>query len=190
MTIPQRAYGYFTLLHFDRTPEQIINRLKEISMDALKEECELIDAQYQEYKKIDKSADKEKIVYYPEVYTFGELVDKLKAADADGFDTFYAGVYAGIKEDIEAELEGVTINAAKILELQAVSFDYIEEEMGTDCRGFIAEDVAEVLPNLVIPEEGKKPAGLDYITMIPYLQAVIKDQERRIAELEKKINEK
>jgi len=26
--------------------------------------------------------------------------------------------------------------------------------------------------------------------MIPYLQAVIKDQERRIAELEKKINEK
>ena len=81
-------------------------------------------------------------------------------------------------------------DAAKILELQAVSFDYIEEEMGTDCRGFIAEDVAEVLPNLVIPEEGKKPAGLDYITMIPYLQAVIKDQERRIAELEKKINEK
>ena len=81
-------------------------------------------------------------------------------------------------------------DAAKILELQAVSFDYIEEEMGTDCRGFIAEDVAEVLPNLVIPEEGKKPAGLDYITMIPYLQAVITDQERRIAELEKKINEK
>jgi len=81
-------------------------------------------------------------------------------------------------------------DAAKILELQAVSFDYIEEEMGTDCRGFIAEDVAEVLPNLVIPEEGKKPAGLDYISMIPYLQAVIKDQERRIAELEKKINEK
>ena len=38
-------------------------------------------------------------------------------------------------------------------------------------------------------DEGKKPAGLDYITMIPYLQAVIKDQERRIAELEKKINE-
>ena len=80
-------------------------------------------------------------------------------------------------------------DAAKILELQAVSFDYIEEEMGTDCRGFIAEDVAEVLPNLVIPEEGKKPAGLDYITMIPYLQAVIKEQEKRITELEKKLNE-
>lgn len=80
-------------------------------------------------------------------------------------------------------------DAAKILELQAVSFDYIEEEMGTDCRGFIAEDVAEVLPNLVIPEEGKKPAGLDYISMIPYLQAVIKEQEKRITELERKLNE-
>lgn len=81
-------------------------------------------------------------------------------------------------------------DAAKILELQAVSFDYIEEEMGTDCRGFIAEDVAEVLPNLVIPEEGKKPASLDYIGMIPYLQAVIKEQEKRIEALEKKINGK
>lgn len=81
-------------------------------------------------------------------------------------------------------------DAEKILELQAVSFDYIEEEMGTDCRGFIAEDVAEVLPNLVIPEEGKKPAGLDYIAMIPYLQAVIKDQEKRIQALEEKLKEK
>ena len=80
-------------------------------------------------------------------------------------------------------------DAAKILELQAVSFDYIEEEMGTDNRGFIAEDVAEILPNLVTPESDDKPASLDYISMIPYLQAVIKEQEKRITELEKKLNE-
>ena len=78
-------------------------------------------------------------------------------------------------------------DARKILELQAVSFDYKEEEMGTDKRGFIAEDVAEILPNLVTPE-GDKPASLDYIGMIPYLQAVIKEQEIRIKALEDKIN--
>lgn len=80
-------------------------------------------------------------------------------------------------------------DAQEILKLQAVSFDYIEEEMGTDNRGFIAEDVAEILPNLVTPESDDKPASLDYISMIPYLQAVIKEQEKRITELEKKLNE-
>lgn len=79
-------------------------------------------------------------------------------------------------------------DAMKILELQAVSFDYIEEEMGIDKRGFIAEDVEEVLPNLVTPESGDKPASLDYISMIPYLQAVIKEQEARIKALEEKLN--
>lgn len=77
-------------------------------------------------------------------------------------------------------------DAQKILELQAVSFDYKEEEMGTDKRGFIAEDVAEILPNLVTPE-GDKPASLDYIGMIPYLQQVVKDQAEKIKALEDKL---
>ncbi len=78
----------------------------------------------------------------------------------------------------------------KILELEPVSFDFINKNRGTDKRGFIAEDVAKVLPNLVTPESEKLPASLDYLGMIPYLQAVIKDQEKRIEVLEKKVNGK
>jgi len=77
----------------------------------------------------------------------------------------------------------------KILELDAVSFDYKDEERGTNKRGFIAEDVEKVLPNLVTPESDGMLASLDYVEMIPYLQAVIKDQEKRITELEKIIKE-
>ena len=91
-----------------------------------------------------------------------------------------------VKENIkpmEAE------EARKILDLEAVSFDYKNKASGTNKRGFIAEDVAEVLPNLVTPETEDMPAGLDYIGMIPYLQAMIKEQEKRITELEKKLNE-
>lgn len=77
--------------------------------------------------------------------------------------------------------------ARKILELEAVSFDYKNKDEGTDKRGFIAEDVAEVLPNLVTPEQGERPATLDYIEMIPYLQAIIKQQELRIKALEEMI---
>ena len=76
-------------------------------------------------------------------------------------------------------------DSEKILDLQAVSFDFKEKEHGTDKRGFIAEEVAEVLPNLVV--DGETPS-LNYIEMIPYLQDVIKKQEARIKALEDKLN--
>ena len=74
------------------------------------------------------------------------------------------------------------------LELDAVSFDYKNKAQGTDKRGFIAEDVAKVLPGLVTPETENAPASLDYVGMIPYLQDIIKKQEKRIEALEGKIN--
>lgn len=87
-----------------------------------------------------------------------------------------------IKKNIEPMQD-----ARKILELDAVSFDYKNEERGTDKRGFIAEDVAKVLPNLVTPETDDRPASLDYVGMIPYLQKIIKEQDERIKALEEKI---
>lgn len=80
-------------------------------------------------------------------------------------------------------------DAEKILDLEAVSFDYKDKATGTDKRGFIAEDVAKILPNLVTPETEDAPACLDYIGMIPYLQAVIKKQDERIKALEDKLND-
>ena len=79
--------------------------------------------------------------------------------------------------------------AYKILELIAVSFDFKDKERGTDKRGFIAEDVAEIIPQLVAPETEETPASLDYIEMIPYLQTVIKEQDKRIKYLEDKLEE-
>ena len=78
-------------------------------------------------------------------------------------------------------------DSSKLLELDAVAFDF-KDGRGKDKRGFIAEDVEKVLPNLVTPESEGKPATLDYIQMIPYLQDIIKKQEARIKALEEKIN--
>ena len=78
-------------------------------------------------------------------------------------------------------------DAEKILELEAVSFDYKNSSLGTNKRGFIAEDVAEILPNLVIPETDEAPTRLDYIGMIPYLQAMIKEQQAQIEELQEAV---
>lgn len=79
-------------------------------------------------------------------------------------------------------------DSEKILDLQAVSFDYIDKKVGTDKRGFIAEDVEEILPNLVTEETKETPASIDYVSMIPYLQDIIKKQEKRIQALEEKLN--
>lgn len=82
--------------------------------------------------------------------------------------------------------------AERILKLNPVSFDYIEGDK--DCRGFIAEEVEKVLPNLVAEGYGKKgdkfhyrPKSLDYVSMIPYMVKVLQMQEDRIAKLENEI---
>ena len=91
-----------------------------------------------------------------------------------------------MKENIE---ELSLDEALKILQLVAVSFDFINHEQGTDQRGFIAEDVAEIIPELVIPETDEHPASLNYLEMIPYMQTVIKNHEKKITELEKRITD-
>ena len=73
--------------------------------------------------------------------------------------------------------------------MQAVSFDFKDKAQGVNKRGFIAEDVDKVLPNLVSQATEDTPAALDYVGMIPYLQSIIKDHEKRIAELEETIKE-
>lgn len=89
-----------------------------------------------------------------------------------------------VKENIEP-----MDDADKLLELEAVKFDYKNKALGTDKRGFIAEDVAAVLPGLVNPETDTTPASLDYIQMVPYLQAIAKRHDAEIKDLKAQIKE-
>lgn len=91
---------------------------------------------------------------------------------------------------VKENIKPISIDEAfKVLELIAVSFDFINKAYGENKRGFIAEDVAEIIPELVTPETETAPASLDYIGLIPYLQTVIKDQERRIQDLESRLSD-
>ena len=77
--------------------------------------------------------------------------------------------------------------ANKILLLEAVTFDYKDKEQGVDRRGFIAEEVKDVIPQVVTDETENTPASLDYIELIPYLQAVVKEQAKIIQDLKERI---
>lgn len=91
-----------------------------------------------------------------------------------------------VKENIKAL---TLLEAQKVLELEPVTFDFKEKAQGTDHRGFVAEDVAEVIPELVSPETENSPASLNYAEIIPYLLRVMQDQEERITALENKLRE-
>lgn len=77
--------------------------------------------------------------------------------------------------------------ANKILLLEAVTFDYKDKKQGVDRRGFIAEEVKEVIPQVVTDETDDSPAMLDYLELIPYMQTVIKEQAKMIQELKERI---
>lgn len=99
--------------------------------------------------------------------------------------------------------------AKKILELRPVTYDFKDEEMGTSMRGFIAEEVDEVIPELVkhtkdysnpistVDEDGNEVAqeqtedevSLDYTAMIPYLTKMVQLQQKQIDDQQKQIND-
>lgn len=98
--------------------------------------------------------------------------------------------------------------AKKILDLRPVTYDFKDESMGTNMRGFIAEEVDEVIPELVkhtkyypnpimtVDEDGNEvvqeqndEVSLDYTAMIPYLTKMIQLQQKQLDAQQAEINE-
>lgn len=79
--------------------------------------------------------------------------------------------------------------ARKILELRPSVYDFKDEAMGKDRRGFIAEDVYDVIPQVVGKNEAGEINSLDYIQLIPYLTKLIQMQQKDIEWLKKKMKE-
>lgn len=85
----------------------------------------------------------------------------------------------------------------KVLRLEGVRFTWKADYGGTEDIGFIAEDVAKILPDIVNMEPGGQFAsGLDYGRVVPVLVEAMKDmhrnnqlQQRRIEHLEKLVEE-
>jgi phage minor structural protein len=79
--------------------------------------------------------------------------------------------------------------AKKVLEIEPVTFDFIDKELGTNKRGFIAEDVIEVIPEIVTTDEDDEPQGINYTEIIPYLTKMIQIQQKQIETLEARVKE-
>ena len=73
-----------------------------------------------------------------------------------------------------------------IMNLRPVIFQYKNDESKSTQFGLIAEEVAEVVPDLVIFDKDNNPESVKYHLMAPMLLNEIQKLEARIAELESK----
>lgn len=84
-----------------------------------------------------------------------------------------------VKENIKDLSED---EASKILDVRAVSFDYIEKVGGAkNQRGVIAEEIEKIIPSCVY-HDGEYPS-VDYTKLIPYLIKIVQMQQKEIEEL-------
>lgn len=121
--------------------------------------------------------------------TFNPSTDKLTCAGVVQATDFVRSSSKYVKKNIEAVSED---DAKKVLELKPVTFDYIDG--AKDQCGLIAEEVLDVLPNVVTVPKGytefdpKNPTNtpsIDYSKLVPYLIKMIQMLQDEIDELKK-----
>jgi hypothetical protein len=91
--------------------------------------------------------------------------------------------------DAKENLRPLSMDPRVLLTLPTYSYNYIGSDAVEDVtHGFIAEEVAEVAPDLVIFKDGK-PYSLQHVEFLAPMLELIKAQEARISDLETKLAE-
>jgi hypothetical protein len=81
-------------------------------------------------------------------------------------------------------VQAISNPLATIMKLQGVTYTWKPEQGGKPDMGFIAEDVAHILPELVTMEkDGVNAKGMDYSHMVALTVEGIKAQQQQITTL-------
>ena len=77
----------------------------------------------------------------------------------------------------------------KIDQIQPIIYNYKDDDENKDYFGFIAEDIAELYPELVEYDEDNIPEALAYSRFAVLAISEIKNLRQRLSDLEEKVNE-
>ncbi|MCX7985917.1 MAG: tail fiber domain-containing protein [Bacteroidales bacterium] len=106
-------------------------------------------------------------------------------------------------EKMKTNIRQINTPLQTIKRLRGITFDYKPEEyFGTSYQprnasddketknrlGFVAQEVQQVLPQIVVYDSAKKYYGINYVALIPVLVEAIKEQQNQIDSLKKLIN--
>lgn len=89
------------------------------------------------------------------------------------------------KEKVETVKDPIQV----LQQIRGVSFDWKQEYGGGSSLGFVAEEVGEVLPELVDYEaNGRDAESMNYMGLIPVLVEALKQQQATIEDLQSRLN--
>lgn len=163
VSIPHRAYGYFTAFAFDSTPEDVLEKLRKICIESFEQQVRKLDGEYQEYKKINKSERKEKIFYEPVVMSFNELCVMAREKDGQAFEDFYADAYEKVMSKVssgQASFPDATIDI-----MEAV-LDYSGIQYPVTVIGFAPPYYPPVHSDMVKGKEGFGTKAFSFVSQL------------------------
>lgn len=100
VSIPHRAYGFFTVFSLNNTPEDISCKVKIIAEKTFEKEIAKLNETYKQFRQVGAiRGSKEIIEYEPLVITYKELVEE--AQKLDGFEEFYESLCEEVLTDVE-----------------------------------------------------------------------------------------
>lgn len=68
-SIPQAAGGYFSVLTLTQTPKDLLNKLKELSLEAFEEAIEQVNGNYKKFKSVNDTLPwQPRVMYFSELY--------------------------------------------------------------------------------------------------------------------------
>ena len=110
---------------------------------------------------------------------------------ADGNITAYSTT-VGSDRRLKENIIKINYGLKDILKLNSVQFNWREKRKGKHDIGFIAQEVQEIIPEIVneIPDlenEDNKYLGVEYSKVVPVLVEAIKEQQLQIEDLKKQV---
>ena len=110
---------------------------------------------------------------------------------ADNDITAYSST-TGSDKRLKTNIKDINYGLKDILNLRGVEFDWKEKRDGKHDIGFIAQEVQEVIPEVIneIPDlkyENNKYLGVDYSKIVPILVESMKEQQKQIDSLKNEV---
>ena len=123
-----------------------------------------------------------------DVKFFGTTTGKYTLWDTSADELIVSGTLTETSSrEMKTNIEPIENILPAVLQMQGVKFDW-KDDGQKDNYGFIAEEVDEILPNLVSHDSEGKAQGIQYSKMTAVLLEAIKEQQIQIDELKSKIN--
>ena len=135
-----------------------------------------------------KTSNPEKLVVH------GNIVPRVSGSGTIGTTTYkWNAVYAtnGTIQTSDRRTKTNILNLnyglKEVMAMRPVSFNWKDNPTANHKVGLIAQEVREIVPEVVLGDETKETLGLNYAELVPVLINAIKDQQQQITELKKMV---